>query len=90
MERESPELDEGDQPRFSEKMTMLAWLRSLAKAFLGRTGKPDRVDPAPEPAPDVDPLAELAQIINEDPKPEPRPPKAPTFSRRRRSGRAGA
>ena len=35
-------------------MTMLAWLSSLANAFLGTTGKPDRVDTATRMAMDAD------------------------------------
>ena len=35
-------------------MIMLVWLRSLANAFLGRSGKPDRVDTATRMALDAD------------------------------------
>ena len=85
---------------------MLVWLRSLANAFLGRSGKPDRVDtatrmaldgdfsgrgepsaPERDPAPDVDPLAELVRIINEPgPEPKPKRRKAQSFPRRRLGG----
>ena len=68
-------------------MTMLSTLRlslrSIANAFLGRTGKPDRLDtrlawrwlpissaPEREPALDVDPLEELVRIVGER-EPEP-------------------
>ncbi len=75
---------------------VLSTLRSVANAFLGRSGKPDRIDTATRMAMDADfshrgepsTFDELMRIVGEqDAKPSLRRAKTPTFSNRLRRTR---